>query len=379
MIKNKADSTYLLPAHDLDRLIQALRGAGYQVVGPIQGDGAILYDEVISSADLPQGWTENQEKGRYRLDSRPDDAYFGFNLGPHSWKKYLFPPKRPVFRADKTDDSIQFLEVTEPPPSLAFLGVRSCELHAMAIQDRVFGSGDYQNEDYSRRRNQSFIVAINCTTAAPTCFCSSMNTGPVVTLDCDLELTEIIDPEHHFFLINSGSADGDAIMARLSLQPATPEQKQLQDKAINKVRQQLEEGPRSFDSSDLQELLYRNYESPAWDEVADRCLSCANCTMVCPTCFCTSEVDTTDLSGQHAERWQQWDSCFNGDFSYMHGGSVRPSTRSRYRQWMTHKLATWHDQFDSSGCVGCGRCVTWCPVGIDITEQINRIRIEEES
>ena len=131
---------------------------------------------------------------------------------------------------------------------------------------------------------------------------------------------------------------------------------------------------RELDTTDIRELLYRNYEHPRWDEVAERCLACGNCTMVCPTCFCTTVEDVTDLAGEHVERHQRWDSCFTIDYSHIHGGAVRGSTRSRYRQWMTHKLATWIDQFGSSGCVGCGRCITWCPVGIDITEEARAIR-----
>jgi ferredoxin len=131
---------------------------------------------------------------------------------------------------------------------------------------------------------------------------------------------------------------------------------------------------RSMDTSGIKELLYRNLDHPRWDNVASRCLTCTNCTMVCPTCFCTTVEDTTDLTGERAERWRKWDSCFTMDFSYIAGGSVRSSAKSRYRQWMTHKLASWIDQFGTSGCVGCGRCITWCPVGIDITEEVRAIR-----
>jgi sulfhydrogenase subunit beta (sulfur reductase) len=135
---------------------------------------------------------------------------------------------------------------------------------------------------------------------------------------------------------------------------------------------------RTMDTKGIKELLYRNYENPRWDDVAKRCLTCGNCTMVCPTCFCTTVEDITDLTGEHVERWRKLDSCFTMDFSYIHGGSVRSSPRARYRQWMTHKLATWIDQFGTSGCVGCGRCITWCPVGIDITEETGAIRDSEK-
>jgi ferredoxin len=131
---------------------------------------------------------------------------------------------------------------------------------------------------------------------------------------------------------------------------------------------------RGLDTTGIQELFYANYEHPRWDEVAARCLNCGNCTMVCPTCFCHTLEDSLDLTGTVGERRRRQDVCFTVDFSYLHGGSIRPSPRSRYRQWLTHKLATWIDQFGCSGCVGCGRCITWCPVGIDLTEEVRAIR-----
>jgi len=136
---------------------------------------------------------------------------------------------------------------------------------------------------------------------------------------------------------------------------------------------------RTIDTTDVKSLLYRNSENSRWLETAKRCLTCANCTMVCPTCFCTTIEDVTDLTGKEAERRRKWDSCFTLDFSYIHGGNIRSSAASRYRQWLTHKFAYWQDQFGTYGCVGCGRCITWCPVGLDITEEINSINETEKS
>jgi ferredoxin len=131
---------------------------------------------------------------------------------------------------------------------------------------------------------------------------------------------------------------------------------------------------RQMYTEDLPRLLYDNLEHPRWDEVATRCLSCTNCTQVCPTCFCVTVEDHSNLKGTVAERTRVWDSCFTLDFSHVYGGNIRPTIRSRYRQWLTHKLASWIDQFGIIGCVGCGRCITWCPVGIDITEEVRAIR-----
>ncbi|WP_346840105.1 4Fe-4S dicluster domain-containing protein [Microbulbifer sp. SAOS-129_SWC] len=370
---------FVLQADDLDQLIQVLKLRGYQVLGPVLEQDAIIYAEVDCAADLPRGWTDDQEKGCYRLRRRNDTAYFGYAVGPHSWKQFLQRPRRRVWRAQKATQPMQITAAVEAPPAMAFLGVRSCELHAIATQDRVFIDDQYRNEDYSARRAELFTVAVNCTAPSASCFCVSMDTGPKVSLPSDLAMTEVIDGNEHFFVIRSGSYEGRKVLKQLPLKPATRHHLELAERAVEGAKQQMEQGPRNFDSSDLKALLYRNYESPVWEAVADRCLSCANCTMACPTCFCSTVEDTTDLSGDYAERWERWDSCFTAEFTYISGGSVRPDTRSRYRQWMTHKLATWHDQFGTSGCVGCGRCITWCPVGIDITEEVQRIRDTEDA
>ena len=133
---------------------------------------------------------------------------------------------------------------------------------------------------------------------------------------------------------------------------------------------------RHLRTDDLHDLLHASAQSPVWDEVAARCLACTNCTLVCPTCFCTSIEDVSDLPGDLDERHRVWDSCFSMEYSRLHGGAVRTSTGARYRQWMTHKLASWIDQFGTSGCVGCGRCITWCPAGIDLTEEVAALRTE---
>jgi ferredoxin len=203
-----------------------------------------------------------------------------------------------------------------------------------------------------------------------------MNTGPQVTFGFDLALTEVIESERHYFVVEVGTERGEEVLHEVPHRQASEEEKAAAARVVAQTAAQM---GRTMDTSDIKDLLYRNYEHPRWDEVANRCLTCGNCTMVCPTCFCTTVEDTTDLTGDHAERWRVWDSCFTLDFSYIHGGSVRASGKSRYRQWLTHKLATWIDQFGTSGCVGCGRCITWCPVAIDITEEVRAIRVSEQA
>jgi sulfhydrogenase subunit beta (sulfur reductase) len=361
----------LVTVDGLQALLRAIRRRGYRVLGPTVRDGAIVYDEINSIDELPRGWADEQVGGRYRLIRRTDEALFGYAVGPQSWKRFLHPPNLRLWRTDRDQSGMRV--VPEPPSSerFAFIGVRACELHAIAIQDRVFLGGEYRDPHYQARREGTFIVAVNCSVAGGTCFCVSMNTGPRATAGFDLALTELIEESRHTFLVEVGSGEGRAVLDEVPHRAATQDEIEAAKAIIDRTAASM---GREMRSDDARELLLSNLDHPRWDDVASRCLSCANCTMVCPTCFCTTVEDTSDLAGDHAERWRRWDSCFTMDFSYIHGGSVRTSARSRYRQWMTHKLATWIDQFGTSGCVGCGRCITWCPVGIDITEEVRAIR-----
>jgi sulfhydrogenase subunit beta (sulfur reductase) len=361
----------MLDPEGLQALIATLAARGYQVLGPTVRDGAIVYDALTSSADLPAGWTERQDAGHYRLERRSDQALFGYAVGPNSWTRYLHPPIERLWQARREGDGFAVIADEEAPPKLAFIGVRACELHAIAIQDRVFVEGPHLNTAYRDRRRNNFIVAVNCGVAGGTCFCVSMNTGPKVAAGFDLSLTELLDGEGHRFVVEVGSAAGAEVLAELPHRAAAADQVAAADAVVAHTATQM---GRHMDTNGLKDLLQGNPTHQQWDDVAARCLTCANCTMVCPTCFCTTVEDHTDLTGQTAERVRRWDSCFTLDFSYIHGGSVRTETKSRYRQWMTHKLASWIDQFGTSGCVGCGRCITWCPVGIDITAEVAAIR-----
>jgi sulfhydrogenase subunit beta (sulfur reductase) len=372
MPARKQPALSVLAADDLGALFGALRGRGYRLVGPTIREGAIAYAEISSPSELPAGWTDEQDGGTYRLKRRGDAAFFGYAVGPHSWKQFLFPPATRLWRARRTaDGGFEPEDGRQAPPRFAFIGVRSCELHAIAVQDRVFLQGPHVDPTYRSRRDAAFLVAVNCGEAGGTCFCVSMRTGPKATFGFDLALTETLEGGSHRFVVEAGSERGAEVLAELPVGAAAADDVAAAEHAVERAAGQM---GRSMDTAGIKELLYRNYDHPRWDDVARRCLTCANCTMVCPTCFCSTVEDTADLQGEHAERWRKWDSCFTMDFSYIHGGSVRPTAKARYRQWMTHKLATWIDQFGTSGCVGCGRCITWCPVGIDITEEVRAIR-----
>ncbi|WP_327117485.1 4Fe-4S dicluster domain-containing protein [Nocardia sp. NBC_01730] len=361
------DTALVLDRAGLDRLIEVLIDDGYRVIGPTVRDNAIVLAELASGGELPSGWGVDSAPGRYRLRRRDDAAVFGHSAGPQSWKQFLHPPHRTVWTSDP---DVRVQPVDEPPPRDAFLGVRGCDLASIAILDRVLGAGAHPDSSFARKRQGLFVVAANCTEPGAVCFCVSMGTGPQVGPGYDIALTERIDEHGHRFLVEVGSADGERVMALVTARTAS-------DAEVTDARAAVAEAAnrmyRAMPEVDLPTLLRESRESPHWQDVASRCLTCGNCTMVCPTCYCTTTEDVTDLTGEHAERRQRWVSCFELDYSYVHGGSVRKSGESRYRQWISHKLGTWHDQFGSSGCVGCGRCIAWCPVGIDITAEMSRL------
>ena len=366
-----ADSHVMGP-EGLDALVEELRARGYRVVGPTVRDGAIVLDEIHAGDELPHGWTAHHEAATYRVERREDDAVFGWAVGPHSWKQELMPSRVRLWRASTGSDGGAPVIEEEPAPErpVALLGARSCDLHAIAIQDRVVLEGRHVERDYANRRAGAFVVAVNCGEPGGTCFCTSMGTGPRADGGFDLALTEIVEGEHRF-LVEVGSEQGRELLAALPVDEATDGDREasvrVTDHAAARMGRQLE-------TAGIQQLLAANLDHPRFGEVAERCLTCGNCTLVCPTCFCTSVEDVNDLADGSAERWRSWDSCFSTEYSYIHGGSIRRSSRARYRQWLTHKFGTWFDQFGTSGCVGCGRCITWCPVGIDVTEELAAIR-----
>jgi sulfhydrogenase subunit beta (sulfur reductase) len=386
-------SWYRLAPGDLQALVDVLVASGHRVIGPQVADGAIVLRDLARAADLPHGWLDEQDGGHYRLEHDPDAGTFDHVVGPHSLKNFLFPPQETIQRWQREDGSWQERPLAhDAQQPLAVIGARACDLQALAVQDAVFIRPDHTDAAYAARRDRLVVVAVNCRRAVATCFCHSMRCGPAVTHSFDLALTELdgTGPAHgpagRWLAVEVGSAEGAALLTEVARRASVAPLAAGEADAARRVPRDLEARmhartapaagprPRSLDTDGIRDLLFSNLDHPRWDEVATRCLSCTNCTLVCPTCFCHSVGEVADLSGDHVDRERRWASCFDLDHGRVHGGNARPTTSSRYRQWLTHKLAGWLDQFGTSGCTGCGRCITWCPVGIDITEEVAAIR-----
>lgn len=358
----------VLDLTSLNSLLASLSCQGYALIGPRVVGTAISYQPIESAADLPRGWNATQSPGSYRLRRREDDALFAYGPGVESLKRYLHPPSDLLWQAKRGEGSLTFEASEQRPPKLAFIGVRPCELEAMARLDKVFLHGPFVDPAYQARRANMFLLAVNCIDPGDTCFCASMQTGPRATALFDLAMTELTSGE---FVLEIGSALGATALEGVKCRDASTAELTQAEARLQAAAGQM---GREVDVTGLAGDLAAAMEHPEWDEVARRCLACSNCTMACPTCFCHTVEDRTSLDGSVVERLRKWDTCFTNEFSYIHGGSIRPSVRARYRQWLLHKFSTWVDQFGTYGCVGCGRCITWCPAGIDVTEEIARLR-----
>jgi len=366
----------ILELEGLQQLLVVLKNKGYTTLGPTISGRVIIYDELKSISDLPVGWNDVQEPGSYRLLRGANGSLFAYAVGPYSWKNFLHPSVVRLCQVQRDESGFKIVPSEESIPKYAFIGVRPCELKAVAIHDKVLSTAEYSDPPYHSRREKTFIVAANCTRPGGTCFCASLETGPKAESGFDVALTEIMDGKEHYFLAEVGNKRAVRILKDIPHREAGDEERTAAKNILEKAAKQM---GRSLKTSNLRAIFDEYFEDPKWQEIAKRCLTCGNCTMVCPTCFCCNVEDANALDGAYAERWRRWDSCFSKDFSYIHGGSIRSSEYARYRQWLTHKLATWVDQFGTLGCVGCGRCITWCPVGIDLTEEAKSILERKKS
>jgi ferredoxin len=363
---------------ELDNLFAQLKGTGYQLIGPKAIDHSIIHAPITFASELPQGYSSVQEAGKYQLIADDHHNYFDYVTGSHSWKPYFFPSKVEIMKFQKQNSATNNWEIEDldrETPSYALLGVRPCDLAAIDIQDKIFLRDGWCDQFYLNRREKAFIIAVNCMQSAGNCFCTSFGTGPKAKNGFDLCLTEL----DNTFLVEIGSEAGRKVLNRQFVisTPASAFSLNSAQKGLDVVRAKITR--QLHNPMDLKNQLLSSLEHPEWRAVAERCLSCASCTQVCPTCFCWEQQDQTLLPSDTVVRVRLWDSCFNPNFSYVAHGNTRPNTRARYRQWLTHKFASWYSQFESAGCTGCGRCITWCPAAIDHIEEIGKIRAGEPS
>jgi len=361
-----------LKKEDLSFLFTTLRDS-HRIIGPKIESAVIILGE-IDMHDIPAGFEDHQKAGSYRLLMGERPEIFSFSTGPDSFKRFLHPPVSDMFAFKRSGSGITVTPFGRGKKPLAFIGIRACDLSALKLNDRIFLEGPYKDQLYESLRRDSLVIALDCSYPGDNCFCHSTGTGPSVTDGFDVALTELDES----FLLKTGTAAGQKLLDGLPLEEATvgdmEERASRTDRCLGMMK-------KSVRTDDLPGLIYRSLDHPRWTDIAERDLECGNCTQVCPTCFCNSRYDLVRLAGispgareVSGTRVRKWDSCFSRNFARVHGGNFRPSREARYRQWMSHKLAYTVEQFGLPGCVGCGRCITWCPAGIDITEEMEALR-----
>jgi ferredoxin len=241
--------------------------------------------------------------------------------------------------------------------------VRGCDLAAHERLARARG------ERVPGRLGQArFIVAVACAVPADTCFCAAMGTGPEPDGVYDVGLAELDDADGHRFVAWARSSEGAERLRALELEPAP-----LDDlvAAAGELEASRTRQTRSIELEGLPGRLLAA-DDARWAEAASTCLACGSCTSVCPSCGCTEDREELGLDGtsSHVRRWS---SCFDPEFGYVHGGPLALSITERFRGFVTHKLATSTLEDGVADCVGCGRCVTWCPAGIDLPEVVRKV------
>jgi len=355
-------SIYSGTFEDLRRLFEEIKRRGYKIIGPKLENSAILLRELSSFDEIPYDCGDEQAPGYYRVIRNGGD----FRNGPDSPKRYLYPPELLLFTI-KPDWSIE--HPSHEIPELAFFGIKPCDLAAIKIMDRVQGSlGD---QYYLNLRSKLLIIVENCTNPGGTCFCATMQTGPFASTGFDVAYTRL---DGGLVLFQPGSDPGVELLSELNLEPATGEHARKLKEVMKNASEKARAG---FALENLPEILESAIESKVYEEISERCFGCANCNMVCPTCFCFDVIDEPELDGS-AKRIRVWDGCHSYSYAQVAGGHFRKSLSARYRHWVLHKFVYWLRQFGSFGCVGCGRCITWCPAGIDIREVVAKVVKEVE-
>ncbi len=333
--------------HWLDSLKQS-----HEVIGPVRENSQAVFKAIESADDL---YLE-----------------YGSTMLPPG-KLYLYPPKEDLF----TFSFGKELGIEERLPEKreqVLVALHPCDVNAIFYLDKTF-LGTFRDPGYEERRNNTLLICLNCNRAGLNCFCASLGTGPFLGAKegCDLVITEMgsIGDVGESYLAEIRSEKMRRIFDADFLREAGPEERRMREERESAARRSFE---KEIDIGGIDRLLMENTEHPVWQRTADElCLSCTNCVMVCPTCFCYDVVDEVSMDLKSARRYRTWDACQDAAFAEVHGGNYRARRAARLRQFVTHKFdQTW--QYGVIGTVGCGRCITWCPTHIDFTGMVKEIQ-----
>ncbi len=284
-------------------------------------------------------------------------------------RQFIYPSRQTLFNIDRKTGRHETITPKEAKRRMIF-AIHPCDMHAISVLDRTFLEG-FKDAYYKERREQTLTVVLNCNEACESGFCESMGTGPFLQLADGFDV--VLTSKLNDYLVEFGSEEGKRIFENVDSTRSTTSQDFTEKEEIEaRARGSFE---KKIETGGLPELLMQNLDHPVYKRTAEsRCLGCTNCTMVCPTCYCYNIEDTTSYDLQTTKRSRYWDSCQELNFARVHEGNFRSSRKARLRQFVTHKLSTWVEQYGCFGCIGCGRCMTWCPTKIDLTEIAKEIQ-----
>jgi ferredoxin len=289
----------------------------------------------------------------------PSQVLLEYRNAKESPKSVLFPQREALFRYRAEKGTAELDVPSNAEKGQVLFGIRPCDARGLLLLDKVFGSGCCDPYYMDKRRN-TIVVSLGCAEPNPSCFCLSMGGGPCSSEGSDLLLLDLDDR----YIAEAVNEKGAALLEDQAFEKSDEKSLSLAKKTKKHAEASMKPVVRK---EDLEEELERLFNDPVWKDVAESCLSCGICTYLCPTCHCFDICD--EASGQVGERIRVWDSCQFPLFTEQASGfNPRPTNRERFRQRIMHKLSYLPKSQSMTGCVGCGRCVTECPVNLDIRE-----------
>ena len=301
----------------------------------------------------------------YKKIDRPDEVDLSASNPQKPAKEVFFPQSETMFRYEKAGKQHQVISTEEVERKRVILGARPCDIQAVLLIDQVFSGKEYTDVYYVNKRKATTIIGMGCDHPLSTCFCSSMKGGPFSREGSDLFLIDLGEA----YLVELLTGKGTAFQNNKFL-------KEADTKEINLAKEIEEKASKKTDDSlsvvGIEKRLDQMVENPFWERVQEKCIGCRVCTYLCPTCHCFDIAD--EVLTNKGQRVRNWDSCLSSLYSQETSGhNPRPTNRERTRQRIMHKFNYFPKNFDRIACVGCGRCILYCPANFDIRQTIKEI------